>query len=250
GYVRGRNGEVHLAEVAFREMHAAMTPAQQCAWDDVRDLLPTSERNAYTGLSCNARVSATATLWWLADPLFRVAGNERQVEQESRRVEILLHSTLDQDERYSWNDKFGGDALRTLVQRYGWPGYTAWGGEYIDDDHTDYLEVRKAPRASPYTTFEYSIDRAQLLPSWGAVASPFTAPETSWILTNVRTWRRVPQLQCRDVAHRRADGTKRGVAKFARRSHIRSCIRSHIRPILLILTTPTPWPKPRPNRPR
>ena len=184
GYVRGRNGETRLAETAFRDMHAAMTPVQLCAWDDVRDLLPPTDRNAYTGLSCDARASATARLWWLADPLFRVAGNERQVEQELRRIEILLHSALDQDERYSWNDKFGGDALRTLVQRYGWPGYTAWGGEYIDDDHTDYLDVRKAPRASPYTTFEYSIDRAQLLPSWSAVAAPFSAPESSWILTN------------------------------------------------------------------
>lgn len=184
GYVRGRNGEVRLAETAFQEMHAAMTPAQRCAWDDVRELLPPNERSSYTALSCNARILATAKLWWLSDPLFRVAGNERQVEQELRRIEILLHSALDQDERYSWSDKFGGDALRTLVQRYGWPGYTAWGGEYIDDDHTDYLEVRNAPRSSPYTTFEYSIDRARLLPSWSAVMSPFNAPETSWVLTN------------------------------------------------------------------
>lgn len=184
GYVRGRNGEVRLAEAAFREMHAAMTPAQLCAWDDVRELLPTAERNAYAALSCNARIGATAKLWWLSDPLYRIPGNERQVEQELRRVEILLHSALDQDERYSWSDKFGGDALRTLVMRYGWPGYTGWGGEYIDDDHTDYLETRKSPRSSPYTTFEYSIDRARLLPAWSAVMSPFNAPETSWVLTN------------------------------------------------------------------
>lgn len=184
GYVRGRNSEVRLAETAFQEMRSAMTPAQLCAWDDVRELLRESERNAYTSLNCASRIAATAKLWWLADPLFRVAGNERQVEQELRRIEILLHSALDQDERYSWSDKFGGDALRTLVQRYGWPGYTGWGGEYIDDDHTDYLEVRNSPRSSPYTTFEYSIDRARLLPSWNAVQSPFSAPESSWILTN------------------------------------------------------------------
>lgn len=184
GYVRGRNGEVRLAETAFQEMHAAMTPAQQCAWEDVRELLTASERNAYTALSCAARANANAKLWWLSDPLYRVAGNERQVEQELRRIEIMLHSALDQDERYSWSDKFGGDALRTLVMRYGWPGYTGWGGEYIDDDHTDYLETRNSPRASPYTTFEYSIDRARLLPSWNAVVSPFNAPEASWVLTN------------------------------------------------------------------
>ncbi|MEO7998260.1 MAG: hypothetical protein ABI852_12495, partial [Gemmatimonadaceae bacterium] len=184
GYVHGQNSEVRLAEVAFREMHAAMTVAQRCAWDDVRELLPASERNAYTALSCAARVNTNAKLWWLSDPLYRIPGNERQVEQELRRVEIALHSALDQDERYSWSDKFGGDALRTLVMRYGWPGYTGWGGEYIDDDHTDYLETRNSPRASPYTTFEYSIDRARLLPSWTAVASPFNAPETSWVLTN------------------------------------------------------------------
>ena len=183
GYAQARIDEIGPAETAFREMHRVMTPAQQCAWDDVRELLLPAERNAYTSLLCAARVSATEKFWWLSDPLLRVPGNERRVEHLVRRVEIALHSALEQDERYNWTERFGGDALTTLLLRYGWPGYTGWGGDYIDDDHTDYLETRSSPRTSPYTTFEYSIDRVHTLPPWSTVASPFSAPETSWSMS-------------------------------------------------------------------
>ncbi|MEP6832608.1 MAG: hypothetical protein ABJB74_04400 [Gemmatimonas sp.] len=183
GYAHARINEIAPAEREFREMHLAMSLAQQCEWDDVRDLLLPSERNGYTALPCVGRIAATTKLWWLSDPLLRVQGNERQVEHNVRRVEIALHSALDQDERYSWNDRFGGDVLATLVLRYGWPGYTGWGGDYIDDDHTDYLETRSSPRTSPYTTFEYSIDRVHTLPPLSVVASPFTAPESSWSMS-------------------------------------------------------------------
>jgi len=183
GYAQARINEIGPAETAFREMHRAMTPAQRCEWDDVRELLLPTERGAYTSLLCSARVSATEKFWWLSDPLLRVPGNERQVEHNVRRVEIALHSALEQDERYNWTDRFGGDVMTSVVLRYGWPGYTGWGGDYIDDDHTDYLETRSSPRTSPYTTFEYSIDRVHTLPPWSTVASPFSALETSWSMS-------------------------------------------------------------------
>ena len=183
GYAQARINQIGEAETAFRDMHTAMTPAQQCAWNDVRELLPSVERSAYTSMLCNARVGATAKFWWLSDPLLRVPGNERQVEHNVRRVEIALHSALEQDERYNWTDRFGGDVLTSLVLRYGWPGYTGWGGDDIDADHTDYLETRSSPRTSPYTTFEYSIDRVHTLPPWSIVASPFAAPEISWSMS-------------------------------------------------------------------
>jgi hypothetical protein len=164
-------------------MQQAMTPQQRCAWDDVRDLLDPGERNAYTSMPCATRVAAITRFWWLSDPLLRVAGNERQVEHNVRRVEVALHSALEQDERYTWTDRYGGDAMSSLVMRYGWPGYTGWGGDSIDDDHTDYLETRSSPRVSPYTTFEYSIDRVHTLPPWATVNSPFAAPEFSWALS-------------------------------------------------------------------
>lgn len=183
GYARARRSENSFAEAAFADMRRAMTAEQHCEWDDARDLLPANERKSYSGLNCGARQAATEKLWWLADPLFRVAGNDRRLEHDVRRVELALHTALEQDERYTWDERLGGDALSTLLMRFGWPGYTGWGGDSIDDDHSDYLETRKSPRVSPYTTFEYSIDRVHTVPDWKAVTAPFAAAENSWSLS-------------------------------------------------------------------
>lgn len=182
GYVSARNGETWQAEQAFAHMRSSMPAATRCTWEDLHNLLAPSERDAYASLRCDARIAANVRLWWLAHPLYRTRANERQVEHDMRRVEITLRQDVLQDERYTWVAKEGGDVLAQMVERYGWPVYTAWAGYDEDTNHTSYLEGFNSPPMAPYTTFEYSLDRVHTIPSWQLVAEPFRMTASSWAL--------------------------------------------------------------------
>lgn len=183
GFAHASAGSARQADVAFEEMRRAMPPAQRCQWEDLRELLPAAARKDYESLTCADRAGINERVWWLATPLYRNGSNDRLRAHFHRHVEIALHRTLARDERYWWGDAYGGDALSATVLRYGWPDYTAWGGDSVDIDHTDYLQVRKSLPAAPYTTFEYSADRVSTMPTWLTVAKPFEAQETSWELS-------------------------------------------------------------------
>lgn len=183
GYAYNAAESMRNADVAFAEMREAMTPQRRCEWDNVRDLLSAPARKDYESLTCAERESLNERLWWMANPLYRHSGNDRMRAHYQRRVEVALHALMPRDERYWWNDSHGGDALASTIIRYGWPDYTAWGGDSVDVDHTDYLAVRKSPAAAPYTTFEYTADRINTMPAWLSVEKPFEAPESSWELS-------------------------------------------------------------------
>lgn len=190
GYVQARDGKTWPAQAAFAAMHAAMPNALACEWNDVRNLLHSRERGPYTRLNCQQRSDINTRFWWLSDPLFRTRANERRVEDDMRRVEIELRKEVEHDERYTWIEKDGGDALAELVERYGWPTYTAnmtrYGG--MEKSHTGYLNNDQrppypiSPRMAPYTTFEYSMDRVHTVPKWSMLESPFSITDSAWIL--------------------------------------------------------------------
>lgn len=183
GFAYASAGSARNADIAFDEMRRSMPANRRCEWEDIRDLLPSAGRKDYETLSCSERDAMNERLWWLATPLYRNAGNDRLRAHFLRRVEVALHSTLARDERYWWGANYGGDALESMIVRYGWPDYTAWGGDSVDIDHTDYLQVRKSPPAAPYTTFEYSADRVTTMPAWQTMAKPFEAQESNWLLS-------------------------------------------------------------------
>ncbi|MBC8090071.1 MAG: hypothetical protein H7Z40_22665 [Phycisphaerae bacterium] len=183
GFAHASGGSARQADIAFEEMRQEMPTPRRCEWEDMRALLPAVARKDYEALTCADRESINERLWWLATPLYRNSGNARLRAHYHRHVEIALHRTMARDERYWWGDAYGGDALAATVLRYGWPDYTAWGGDSVDVDHTDYLQVRKSLPAAPYTTFEYSADRVTTMPNWMTVAKPFEAVESSWLLS-------------------------------------------------------------------
>ncbi|MEP6834812.1 MAG: hypothetical protein ABJB74_15570 [Gemmatimonas sp.] len=182
GYVNARTNVYWSAESLFVEMRKVMPREQRCAWEDLRNLLPPDERKTYADLSCDARMATNVRLWWLADPLLRTRTNERFVENEVRRVEIALRTSVSQDERFTWVAKDGGDVVAQMVERYGWPNYTAWAGYDEDTNHTSYLESFKSPPMTPYTTFEYSLGSVHTIPTWAAIADPFSVADSNWTL--------------------------------------------------------------------
>ncbi len=182
GHVAAWRGRTLLADSLFHVMQQGMPTAQRCEWENDRDLLPRSEREEYTRQTCTARLAMSATMWWLADPLYRTAGNERYVTQEVRRVNVALRRAVDSDERYVWDVARGGDAMSRLVERYGWPTYVSWGGLPTDVSHSGYLHIGHSAEVPPYTTFEYTNDREHFVPDVHARRNPFAAVESDWSL--------------------------------------------------------------------
>ncbi len=181
GFVSAREGNTVQAGTSYGAMRAAMPDSLRCAWSDVSMLLEADAQKAYGALSCAARDSLHEQLWWLSDPMFRIAGNERLVEQETRRMEIALRRATGQDERFRYDVPRGGDALTEMIQRYGWPTYTSWTGATDDNTGDNYrIGTLNAQLASPYTTFEYTPGRIRTIPSWRAVADPFSATVADW----------------------------------------------------------------------
>lgn len=182
GYVMALRGSSADADSLYSAMRAAMGPEQRCAWMDVRNILPPADAGRFTAAGCPERLLAVSRLWWLSDPLYRVRGNERLVIHETRRVDITLRSALDSDERYAWDTARGGDALVALIERYGRPTYAGWGGAQTDIGHSDYLRWLLSIAVPPYSSFEYSLDRVHLLPSWEGVSDPFRIRASAWQL--------------------------------------------------------------------
>jgi hypothetical protein len=114
--------------VALREM----PDAERCAWHDLADLFEGEEKDVFDELPCDARAVRAERLWWLADPLYLVPGNERRSEHFSRLMRDLIslvdttvnlrtfHATP-AELRAHRPFPSRGVAYETLVLRYGVP---------------------------------------------------------------------------------------------------------------------------------
>lgn len=186
GLVESRRRNVTGAGEAFAAARALMSMQQRCEWDDIVALLPFGERTRYSKETCARRDLVNQRYWWLSDPLFVEPGNERHVADGERKMLAILRADVVRDERFDWQIRSGGDAMTELVQRYGWPSYTAWGGQGEDELHGSYLEMMKSRVRPPYTTFEYTRGRLHTAPAWEVVHNPFSATITSWSLNEPR----------------------------------------------------------------
>ncbi len=185
GLVQARAGNVASAAKLFSDMQTAMPDSVKCQWYNSQRLLSEDEQRRYSSMSCEQKDSTNAKLWWLAHPLYRVPVNERLVEQDVRRMDIALRHASAADERRSFELVRGGDAIATMIERYGWPTYTGWGGTIEDRWFLPYpTGLHKAPPVFPYTTFEYTRDRVHTIPAWRAIDQPFTAASSDWELVD------------------------------------------------------------------
>ena len=182
GYVLGARDETAAAERAFRAAVDHMPHDVRCQWTDVGVLLDSLARVAYDKGACEQQDSVNRVLWWLAYPLYSEPGNARLVEHYSRHVLVALHSSLDRDERYDWRPGTGGDALAKLIVRYGWPSYAFWEFDLVERPRNKELALHLAAFRKTNTTFEYSAERAHLIPSWNAVKDPLRATASDWTI--------------------------------------------------------------------
>ena len=116
GYAYHARNDFPAADSAFRAALDEMDPEEKQRWSDVSLLFPEGAPREYRRAEGAARDSLERRFWWLADPLYMVAGNERRTEHFSRWVLDQLQDRAKSTEGLSW----GGD-LRELLLRYGWP---------------------------------------------------------------------------------------------------------------------------------
>jgi hypothetical protein len=171
GYAQHSVGRIATADSVFARALAAMRPAERCDWSSIAPLLDPRARAAYERIDCAARDSVHATFWWLADPLYIEPGNARRADHIARQVLVRLHAALPMDERWDWRPEYAGDALATMIVRYGWPSHLFWAGRYEDGGHFDWLGfVDNSINVAP----EYRLPRYHSTPSWSAVLDPST----------------------------------------------------------------------------
>ncbi|MBI2614451.1 MAG: hypothetical protein HYW52_01980 [Gemmatimonadetes bacterium] len=115
GYALHAGRDYPRADSAFASALAAMPEEQRCRWTDL-SLVLDGLRGRYRKLSCAQRAALERRIWWLADPLHLVPGNERRTEHFARRV----INALQEEARSAYGVRWGAD-LEELLLRYGWP---------------------------------------------------------------------------------------------------------------------------------
>jgi hypothetical protein len=184
-------GRIPEAEAAFRAVDSLARAQGErdvaaCIDPETLLLFRQGDRDDITRGSCAAQRERVEHMWWLADPLWSVPGNERFVAHGSRRTHATLRAALHRDERYVWDKRGGGAAMRELVVRYGWPSYTYWPGGQLEEEMNKLREGGSGRAAGfpfpPYTAKEYSPDRTATIPSVGAITDPFSAKASDWSL--------------------------------------------------------------------
>jgi hypothetical protein len=108
-------GDFAAADSVFAASLERMPQLVRCHWINLAPLLDDDIRGTYKKMSCAQREAIDARIWWVADPLYMVPGNERRTEHFSR----LLHSALQQDAANTYGSTWGGD-LAELILRFGW----------------------------------------------------------------------------------------------------------------------------------
>jgi hypothetical protein len=116
GHALHAAGDFAAAERAFDAALAAMPAGEREPWTDLELLLDSRLRRVWKELGPGERAELSRRLWWLADPLWSVAGNERRSEHFARLVLDRLQARARSPYDIAW-----GRDLRELTVRYGWP---------------------------------------------------------------------------------------------------------------------------------
>ncbi len=116
GFVRHADQEFVAAESLYTLALARMPREERCRWRDLSPFLSGGAKGDYRSLSCEARDSLETRFWWLADPLYLVAGNDRLTEHYTRHLQSHLSAHSEPSDGLRW-----GDDLERVLVRYGTP---------------------------------------------------------------------------------------------------------------------------------
>ncbi len=166
-------GRIPEAERAFDAALAAMPREIRCAWgEELAHVLSGSLQREYAGAGCDEREMLERRLWWLADPLHTVAGNDRRTEHFMRVASLKLYRQVLEMIPLGFPMSSWAERLRIAA---GWPFY--WWSYTIFPDR-----VRQQHYAA--------VQGEAFLPTESAWLSPLASDASEWALRSVNTGER------------------------------------------------------------
>jgi hypothetical protein len=161
------------AERAFDQALAAMPDSTRCRWTNATAVLDGEAKKLVRRTPCERRGALDARLWWLADPLHSVDGNELRTEHFARRTFAVLHDRWRPSHPLGW-----GADMREIVLRYAWA--VAWSRD----------RTREASPSQP--GFSLALTGHEPKPAYDffpdarALESPYEVSDANWHLKRER----------------------------------------------------------------
>jgi hypothetical protein len=161
------------AEQAFDRALAAMPDSTRCRWIDVTSLVDGDVERLLKRMPCERRGALNERLWWLADPLHAVEGNELRSEHFARHTFGVLHDRWRASHPLGW-----GNDMREIVLRYAWP--VAWSRDRFRERSPSQPGLWMALTGhEPRPAYDF-------LPDADALNSPVDVTDESWDLKRPR----------------------------------------------------------------
>ena len=149
GYVYHAVGRLPAAEREFRRALENSPDGVRCEYDDASWSVPESMRRQLQRLPCGRRVAMSDSIWWLADPSFAAAGDERWTEQVARAfyrkfyvVPESLYSGYLPDWMQTWMSA-------VVMPRGQWDSWQNRGAAYLRTNHGE-LYLWTSEKAARY----------------------------------------------------------------------------------------------------
>lgn len=108
-------GDFFGADSAYASALNRMPSARRCHWMNVSPLLEGDYAKVIRRMPCGAREAAVARIWFMADPLMMIPGNERRTEHYSR----VVQTHIQEDATNTYGLRWAGD-LGEMILRFGW----------------------------------------------------------------------------------------------------------------------------------
>ncbi len=115
-HMAGRYAE---SEQLFDFALETMPEGMRCEFKNISLLIDGDLSKAYRQGDCDRRTAIEKRLWWLADPMYSIPGNDRRTEHLSRQVMDVIYS----DSKLANGNRWGPDAAEIML-RYGF--YVFW----------------------------------------------------------------------------------------------------------------------------
>jgi hypothetical protein len=116
GLVQHVAGDFTAADSLFSAALAHMPEDERCRWSDIAPLLDGKLAERYRRLDCASRAAFENRWWWLAQPLYSLASNDRRTEHFARQTMVRI----EQGRRTTFGLYWAND-LRDVWLRFGWP---------------------------------------------------------------------------------------------------------------------------------
>jgi len=185
GYVLHAEGKDTEADAVFRAALRAAPDSVACTWPDATWLLGSwtqrgselstvAAHDSAADWSCAKRTAVSDTIWWLADPLYSVPGNDRWVEHLARYMETRFYDEIrrthpgslgpEKAQEHLWASRIRRGALDSydLGERYTWTSRAAARYHFVPDVAVDDL-------AHPVWRLEAHLDDEGYTPSYEPV---------------------------------------------------------------------------------